>query len=557
MIHLLHLHTVLVALSLGVAAVWGAWRSVRMLHMLQLDSYLNLRLLKWLWARPLQRLCDVQRSLLLSAIGGLSLLCWLLTVPYVPALALGVWCCSAALWWRYRQQPDAKKALVYTPRAKRILVLAILLELVMAGGWGFYAVHPIAQRTALANGYTAMALTLLGALVTIQLAPFSVMLANLLLLPLQYMINAFYLAAARRKLRQFGPTVIGITGSYGKTSTKYFLHTLLSERFRSLKTPQSFNTMMGICRVINDELQPRHQVFIVEMGAYSRGVIRRLANFVRPQIGILTAIGPQHLERFKTLDNIAAAKYELVESLPPFGVAVLNNDDVRCRQLADRTQDLKVLRYGLDAAQPGLSVWAEDIEHSSQGSSFTLVDRHGHRVPMHTVVLGRHNVLNIIGAACVALEMGVSLDEVARAIPKIEPAPHRLQLLQGAGGVTVIDDSYNSNPLGAAEALATLQAFKTGKRVLVTPGMVELGVVEADQNEQFGIHAARVCDYVLLVGPQQTQAILRGLQRQQFPSERIRVVRNLTEATSELQRIVRTGDVVLFENDLPDLYVEV
>jgi UDP-N-acetylmuramoyl-tripeptide--D-alanyl-D-alanine ligase len=122
--------------------------------------------------------------------------------------------------------------------------------------------------------------------------------------------------------------------------------------------------------------------------------------------------------------------------------------------------------------------------------------------------------------------------------------------------VTVIDDSYNSNPIGAAEALATLREFKTGKRVLVTPGMVELGAMEAEQNERFGAQAAGVCDYVLLVGPRQTQAILKGLQREHFPSERIRLVKNLTEATAELQRIVQAGDVVLFENDLPDLYAE-
>lgn len=557
MIHALNLYIMLIALSLGVAVVWGAWRSVHMLHMLQLDSYLNARLLKWLWASPLQRLSDVRLTLLLSAIGGVSLICWGVSVAYVPALALGVWCCTGSLWWRYRKRPEAKKPLVYTSRAKRILVLAVLLEFAMAGVWGLYAVRQVAQSTALSDSYAAMALTLLGVLVTIHLASFSVIFANLLLLPLQFAINAFYLSAAKRKLRQFGPTVIGITGSYGKTSTKYFLHTILSGQFCALKTPQSFNTMMGICRVINDELQPDHQVFIVEMGAYGRGVIRKLANFVRPQIGILTAIGPQHLERFKTLDNIEAAKYELIESLPPTGMAVLNNDDLRCRKLADRTQGLKVLRYGLDETQPGLRVWAENIVQSSQGASFTLVDNSGHRVPTHTAILGRHNVLNILGAACVALEMGVSLDDIARAIPNIAPAPHRLQLLQGAGGVTVIDDSYNSNPLGAAAALETLQAFETGKRVLVTPGMVELGSIEADQNEQFGMNAAQVCDYVLLVGPQQTQAILRGLERRQFPSERIRVVQNLTEATSELQRIVRAGDVVLFENDLPDLYVEV
>ncbi len=555
--HLLSPYGVLITFSLLVTIALGGLRSVRTLHMLQLDSYLNVRLLKWLWANPLRRLFDAHPALLCGALCVVSLTLWMLGVVYGPYFVLVAWCCGSGILLRYRQQPEAKKALVYTARAKRILMLSILIDMVVAGSFGLYAVRQLAQGAIITSVYTATGLTLLAGLIIIQLAPLGVMLANLLLAPVQATIDARYLAAARRKLRQFAPTVIGITGSYGKTSTKYFLHTILSERFHVLKTPQSFNTMLGICRVINDELRPQHQVFVVEMGAYSRGVIRKLSAFVQPQIGVLTAIGPQHLERFKTLDNIQAAKYELVEGLPPSGIAVFNNDDPRCRQLAGQTQRVKVLRYGLDRSQPGLSVWAEDVAQSSQGLSFTLVDSAGHRETTHTVVLGRHNVLNMLAAACVALEMGLSLEEIALAIAKIEPAPHRLQLLQGAGGVTVIDDSYNSNPVGAAEALETLRGFTAGKRVLVTPGMVELGAVEAEQNEQFGVNAAQVCDYVLLVGPQQTQAILRGLEREQFPRERIRVVKDLTEATSELQRIVRAGDVVLFENDLPDLYVEV
>jgi UDP-N-acetylmuramoyl-tripeptide--D-alanyl-D-alanine ligase len=172
------------------------------------------------------------------------------------------------------------------------------------------------------------------------------------------------------------------------------------------------------------------------------------------------------------------------------------------------------------------------------------------------MLIGRHNVLNILGATCVAVEMGLALEDIAKAIAKIQPVPHRLQLLQGAGGVAVIDDSYNSNPIGAIEALEVLREFKTGKRVLVTPGMVELGEVESTQNEEFGARAAKICDYVLLVGPKQTRAIMRGLEREQFPSQRIYVVSDLTEATAKLQQILHAGDVVLFENDLPDLYAE-
>jgi UDP-N-acetylmuramoyl-tripeptide--D-alanyl-D-alanine ligase len=543
---------VLIGLSCIVTMVWSGWRCVRALHMLQLDSYLNTRLLKWLWAMPRGRLVDSPSGLLLVGLFGVQVACDLGGIAYGASLVLGGWCVIGSLLFLRRKEPAAKKAFVYTPRAIRILVCALLLGVAIMG-----ACSVSALQSAFSVGRdTATTLVLIGSFVTVQGAPLLIILANLLLAPIQYAINATYLSAAKKRLRQYAPTVIGITGSYGKTSTKYFLHTILSERYNALKTPQSFNTLMGVCRVVNEELQPQHRVFIVEMGAYQRGSIQKLAHFVRPQIGILTAIGPQHLERFKTLENIEAAKYELIASLPSSGVAVFNNDDPRCRKLADRTEGRQVWRYGLDSAQPGLRLWAQDICQSPQGLTFTLADNQGHRAQTHTVLLGRHNVLNLLGASCVALEMGLSLAEVARAIAKIQPAPHRLQLLQGAGGVTVIDDSYNSNPIGAAEALEALREFKTGRRVLVTPGMVELGVIEAEQNEVFGARAAQVCDYVLLVGPRQTQAILRGLVREHFPRERIRVVRDLAEATAELQRLVQAGDVVLFENDLPDLYVE-
>jgi UDP-N-acetylmuramoyl-tripeptide--D-alanyl-D-alanine ligase len=546
------LPSVFIGLVCIVAMVWSGWRCVRALHMLQLDSYLNMRLLKWLWAMPTERLIDRHTGLLLAGLLGVQAALRLADVEYGAYLALAGWCVGGSLLFLRRNAPAVKKALVYTPRAKRILGLALVLCAGMLVAWSVVALL-LAFSLRMDTATTLLLVAVFG---IVQGAPLLVILANLLLAPVQYVINATYLSAAKRRLRQYAPRVVGITGSYGKTSTKYFLQTILSERYHALKTPQSFNTFMGVCRVVNEELQPQHQVFVVEMGAYQRGSIGKLARFVQPQIGVLTAIGPQHLERFKTLENIEKAKYELIAALPASGVAVFNNDDPRCRKLADRTQGIKVLRYGLDTTQPGLCLWAEEIRQSAQGLAFTLVDGQGNRAPTHTALLGRHNVLNLLGASCVALEMGLSLTEVARALPKIQPAPHRLQLLQGAGGVTVIDDSYNSNPIGAAEALEALREFKTGRRVLVTPGMVELGTIEAEQNEAFGVRAAQVCDYVLLVGPRQTAAILKGLEHEDFPRERIRVVKDLSEATAELQRLVQAGDVVLFENDLPDLYAE-
>jgi UDP-N-acetylmuramoyl-tripeptide--D-alanyl-D-alanine ligase len=275
---------------------------------------------------------------------------------------------------------------------------------------------------------------------------------------------------------------------------------------------------------------------------------------VHPTIGILTAIGPQHLERFKTIDNIQATKYELIEALPPSGAAIFNNDDPRCRALADRTAHVRVMRYGLDTSGQTLDLWAEHLTMGPEGLSFTMADASGRRVDVRTVLLGRHNVLNILGASCAAVAIGLPLEDLAKAIQELPPVPHRLQLLDSGSGVIVIDDSYNSNPIGAMEALEVLGCFTTGQRILVTPGMVELGPFEAQLNEKLGAKAAEVCDYVVLVGVERTKALIAGLQRKNFPPQKIRVVRDLKGATIVLPTIVGAGDTVLFENDLPDLY---
>jgi UDP-N-acetylmuramoyl-tripeptide--D-alanyl-D-alanine ligase len=306
--------------------------------------------------------------------------------------------------------------------------------------------------------------------------------------------------------------------------------------------------------VINDDLQAGCEVFIAEMGAYRRGDIKELCDFVRPTIGILTAIGPQHLERFKTIDNVQATKYELIEALPPSGVAIFNNDDPRCRALADRTAHVPVMRYGLDRRGQTLDLWAADITMGPEGLSFTMGDRDGREVPVRTLLLGRHNVLNILGASCAAMAIDVPLADLAKAIQDLPSVPHRLQLIDSGSGVTVIDDSYNSNPLGAMEALEVLGSFTGGQRILVTPGMVELGALEAQLNEELGAKAAEVCDHVILVGVERTKPLVAGLRRKNFPQEKIRVVRDLKGATIVLPTIVAAGDTVLFENDLPDQY---
>ncbi|MBI4642006.1 MAG: UDP-N-acetylmuramoyl-tripeptide--D-alanyl-D-alanine ligase, partial [Candidatus Tectomicrobia bacterium] len=274
-----------------------------------------------------------------------------------------------------------------------------------------------------------------------------------------------------------------------------------------------------------------------------------------PSIGIHTSVGLQHLERFKDIGTIAKAKYELIEALPQDGVAIFNNDSEICRGLAGQTP-LKVIRYGT-TAMGGVHLLAEEIREGSFGLEFLVKDLiRGESALFRTILLGRHNASNILAATAAALKCGMTLSEIGEGVSRLEPIPHRLQVTKGSGGVTVIDDAYNSNPIGAQMALETLGKFEHGAKVLVTPGMIELGQEEYNQNKQFGVKAAAVCDSVILVGPKRTIPIQDGLKEGGFPGERMVVVKSLREATERLKEVVKPGDVVLFENDLPDNYNE-
>jgi UDP-N-acetylmuramoyl-tripeptide--D-alanyl-D-alanine ligase len=548
------LNLVLTALAGGVSLAWASMRAVKAVHMLQLDSYANDRFLQWLAAQPSRRAIDLPSALCQAIfIAAIAIKPAQLLSPSLLLLGWSI-CVAAFVVFTLATAEKPKKPLVYTGRAIRILATSLLLSsLVVAASMWFACSRLQPDLSATLHDGVALVM-LLASLAVIQLAPLIVVVANVLLSPVQRAINRKYLRQAQRRLRTVSPLVIGITGSYGKTSTKYVLERLLADHRKVLKTPLSYNTLMGVCRAINENLDGECQVLIAEMGAYRRGDVRELCAFVRPTIGILTAIGPQHLERFKTLENVQATKYELIEALPASGVAIFNNDDPRGRALADRTTRVTVMRYGLDTQRQPLDLWAEGIAMGSHGLSFTMAAKDGRRVDVQTVLLGRHNVLNILGASCAAVALGLALDDIAKAIRNLPPVPHRLQLMNSGSGVTVIDDAYNANPVGATEALEVLGSFTTGRRILVTPGMVELGPLEAQLNEELGAKAAAVCDYVILVGIERTRPLLAGLQRQNFPRDKIRIVRDLNAATDALIRIVREGDTVLFENDLADQY---
>ena len=366
-------------------------------------------------------------------------------------------------------------------------------------------------------------------------------------------ITEYYFRSARRKLLSQSDLIrIGITGSYGKTSVKHILGTILAERFTVLITPKSFNTPMGVARAIRERLLPAHQVFIAEMGARHVGDIRELCRLVRPTIGILTSVGPQHLETFKTVDRVAMTKYELIAALPEDGQCFFADDRAIARQLYDQTEKPKTL-VSLSAGDA--IVWSENVSVSSEGSTFDLCTSDGVRTRCQTCLLGEHNILNILLAAAVAISLGLSGRQVARGIRRIEPIKSRLELLKNPNSYTIINDGFNSNPVGAQAALDVLGCFPK-RRIVITPGMVELGAKEAEINKAFGTSIAQAADIAIIVGKRRVQPILDGLREAGFPEENIHQVGSLDESTTVLNSLVRKDDTVLYENDLPDNYQE-
>lgn len=530
-------------------------RHLDLIYIAQLERYKPGRLFLWLRRKlPLavdSREVGLQLLLLAAGIGtggsggGLVLfvLLW---------LAAGLWLV------RRRASLQASQRLVLTPRAWRLTILTLALALAITLGVSatLYGVTgswlggvPPAGRAALC---AAAALALAS-----QVAPLTVLAGLTLLWPLEAAIYRRFRGEAARRMTRYPGEVVGITGSYGKTTTKLVTAALLETRHAVMKTPDGVNTTMGIARVIREDLRDTHRFFVVEVAAYGPGEIREVCTFLRPRIGVLTAVGVQHLERFGTPERIAEAKYELIASLPPDATAIFNGDDPVCLRLADRArrEGRRVLSYGIGDVGRDLDVRAEELAVGAHGSRFRLETRQG-AASVETSLLGRWNVSNILAACTVALECGVGLDEITEAIGKLRPAPKRLEVRE-EGGIVKILDIANANPVGALMALEVLHEMPGRAKVMVTPGLVELGPIEEEENRQLGRAAARVCDYVVLVGPRQTRAIQQGLREAGFLPDRILVVRHSDEVPDRLAGLIRPGDVLLFENRLPDTYLGV
>ncbi|MCM1484194.1 MAG: UDP-N-acetylmuramoyl-tripeptide--D-alanyl-D-alanine ligase [Muribaculaceae bacterium] len=529
------LNTVIfIIIALIVAASLLAELS-RDLMMMQQNSYRTERYMRWLRA-------SADTTSLPRIISYCVLLASLVTFA-TPVWAMGIMAAFGAgnLMWLLTR--SYKKPLVWTPRARRIYIVGVIISSIVA------AVAVIIGMPSADTALFYLSVALTGLYCCSHIV---IMAAVVLLKPVEAHINKGYYDDAARILASMPSLkVIGVTGSYGKTSTKHYLNRILSESFSVVMTPGSFNTTLGVIRTVREHLKPYTEVFICEMGAKQPGDIREICDLVHPSIGIVTAVGPQHLESFGSIENVQRTKFELIDALPASGLAVVNDD---FPYVASRpVSNVECTRYAVSAGHD-TPFRARDIEYTPSGTSFTVTGPDGFELRLHTRLVGECNISNLLAAVIVALHLGVPHDKIRYAVEKIEQVEHRLSIKRTPGGITIIDDAFNSNPTGSAMALDVLAAMTGGKRIVITPGMIELGAQQDELNCEFGRHVARSADVAIVVGLYNRDAITRGINDAGVEPPATYTVDTFKDAQALLQTIVAPGDTVLYENDLPDTF---
>ncbi|MBO6215628.1 MAG: UDP-N-acetylmuramoyl-tripeptide--D-alanyl-D-alanine ligase, partial [Lachnospiraceae bacterium] len=430
-------------------------------------------------------------------------------------------------YYRFLKRFHNKRPLAFTARIKRMMIT----DGVLTGALITVLALVLSRLGMKVQGEVIGIPSYFGVLISIPLAGVfqlvAYMAACVINSPLDKAINRAYTKEALDMLNSNRSrlTVIGITGSYGKTSMKYYLEELLSVRFDVLITPGNFNTPLGVVRTIREHMTPRNEIFLCEMGARYVGDIKELCDMVEPDMGIIVSVGPQHLETFGGIENVISTKYELAEAVTRrSGKLFLNGDNSYMIDESKKYPEAVIYH----ASEKDEGYRATDIVTDSEGTSFTAVTPDGESARFETRLIGAHNVINVMGAIAVAHSLGISLKELLIPVRRLRAVPHRLEMRREQG-VTIIDDAYNSNPVGSKAAVECLGGMK-GVRIMVTPGMVELGDKEDDYNYEFGRTAAAFCDYVALVGRRHTEPIYKGLIDAGFDESRVRTFVRLEEA---------------------------
>ncbi|MDE6246587.1 MAG: UDP-N-acetylmuramoyl-tripeptide--D-alanyl-D-alanine ligase [Muribaculaceae bacterium] len=509
------------------------------IHILQQNSYRVRRYWRWLEQgnfMPGWRLVDLAMTFLLMST---------LLNTALSALLAAIVCVIKIMILARKKY---KKPLVITNRVKRIFSVTWILALIPY----LALIYTIGRQGESVGFYSGprMVLAIMFLLAVVSWA--FVIAAVWILTPVEKSINKKYWNEASAILESKPELkVIGITGSYGKTSTKHYLHTILSEQFETLMTPGSYNTPMGVIRTVREMMQPYTEVFICEMGAKQKGDIKEICDLVHPQYGIITAVGPMHLETFGSIDNVRNTKFELADAIPADGCVIVNND---FEQISGRNVDnTRCIRYAVsNVADADYRV--ENIRYTPDGSEFTVIAPDGSKFEFTTKLIGECNISNLLAAIIMALKLGMDIEKIRLGVKRIEQVEHRLSIKRTPGGVTIIDDAFNSNPVGSKMALEVLGGFKSGKRICITPGMIELGSSRDELNTKLGEHAGNNSDIVIIVNEYNRDALTQGVLSTGFNKENLHFASSFEEAQKILSGLLAPGDVVLYENDLPDSF---
>lgn len=437
------------------------------------------------------------------------------------------------------KQNDTKIGLKVTARVKRLIVTNIILFSLLCLGLYFIK---------------NMNIIYLVLFTYDLLLNFVIMLSIIINKPVEKMVYLSFKRKAVDKLYEMkNLKVIGITGSYGKTSSKNILSDILNVKYNALPSPKNFNTPYGLIITVNNHLDKFDDILIAEMGAYKQGEIKELCDLVRPKYGILTKIGTAHIEIFGSQENIQKGKFELIESLPEDGIGVLNGDD-ELQVNYKLKNNCKILWIGIDNKEVDVS--ACNIKTSNKGTTFNVIFKGDkNKYEFTTKLLGYNNIYNILASLALSKEFGLSIEQMKKAVLGVKSVEHRLEL-RPAGNITYIDDSYNSNPVGSKMALDVLKDMP-GLRIIMTPGMVELGDKSYELNKKFGTYMKDATDIVILVGEKITRPIKDGLKEVKYKDKNIYVVKSTKEAFALVKSLANGKEAyVLIENDLPDIYNE-
>lgn len=377
--------------------------------------------------------------------------------------------------------------------------------------------------------------------------------AHIIMYPWEELNKLRHIRIAKRKLKKYPYLIkIGITGSYGKTSTKYILNTILSSKYNVCMSPHSFNTVMGLCQVVDKYLEPYHEVLIAEMGASTVGDIAFLCKLIEPKMGIITGVGNQHLRTFYSRNNVKHSKYELVKHIEEKedGFMVFNGENEITKEFYDKCKCNKEIIC--INKQENCNLYAKDIKTTATGTKFVIVyDNKDY--PCHTNLLGEHNIQNILMATALALKLEVPIDNIVKSIAELQPTAHRLEYKK-VNNYHILDDSYNASVEGYHSALQVLQLFK-GKKIIITPGLVELGFEEKQCNIDFGRAISEVCDVCIIVNEANKESIMQGIQSNTESKTIVKEAINIDDAKIKVAEFIENDCCILFENDLPDNYM--